>query len=978
MNKPDTSRIILLPFLMVMLLLLGACRQEKVYRIGISQCSQDDWRSKMNEEVLREIMLHEDATVEIRSANDDNATQIADIRYFADNGFDIIIAAPNEAEAITPVIKEVYERGIPVIIFDRDVNGDSYTARIGTDNEGIGRAAGRYAARMPRPRQGAPKAIELRGLKGSTPAKGRHRGFADEFTREGGEIVATGYGDWNQSDAERVADSLLSLHPDVDIIYAHNDRMAIGASEVVRRKGLRDIKIIGIDAAPEIGIQAVADSVIDVTFLYPTEGHRLVKTALAVLKGEPYEKETILPASSPVDISNADILLLQNQSLLQETAKMKELKTRIDDYWSKHSAQTSLFYASMVILVLVFFSLFMVLRAYWQRKRHQMVLMEQNRRLEEQGREQKLLADSRAELNKQLTEAIRSKLAFYTNVSHDLRTPLTLIAEPIAQLAAATNLTPRQHNLLRLADKNTKILRRLINQILDFRKFENGKLSLNLTEVDFGKAAAEWLDSFREVARRRDIKLTLDPPAGEDIHMALDAEKMERIFFNLISNAIKYTPDNGSIRVSYAVEDENLILRVADTGIGIPDEDLGNIFERFFMVDEVRPHGSGIGLSLVKAFVELHGGSITAASEVGKGSVFTVTIPVTHVAGESSVPEKLISEEDINAELARIDSRELIAGEAAGKSPASSPAGYPHADTSSPAGDEVGDGKPRLLIVDDNADIRNLVTDLMGDDYEVHQAADGREGLAKAVRLVPDIIVCDIMMPVMDGLECCRKIKAEVSTSHIPVVMLTACSLDEQRVEGYESGADGYIAKPFSGDVLKARCRSLLDNRKRIKDLWQGGGDVVAQQAPPPKGGAQSDVAAPSTPKPAQPSSAATSSPAAIVGNVDPDNEFYARFLKIFNEEISNPNLNVEQLASRMGLGHSQFYRKIKALTNYTPVELMRHLRLKQGRHLLTTTSRSISEIAYEVGFSSPAYFTKCYRIAFGETPSELRDSLAL
>lgn len=964
---------------MAVFTILSGCRQEKVYRIGISQCSQDDWRAKMNEEVLREIMLHEDATVEIRSANDDNTKQIADIRYFADNGFDIIIAAPNEADAITPVIKEVYDRGIPVIIFDRDVNGDSYTARIGTDNEGIGRAAGRYAARMPRPRQRAPKAIELRGLKGSTPALGRHEGFADEFTREGGEIVATGYGDWNQSDAERVADSLLTLHPDVDIIYAHNDRMAIGASEVARRKGLGDIKIIGIDAAPEIGIQAVADSVIDVTFLYPTEGHRLVKTALAILKGEPYEKETILPVSSPVDISNADILLLQNQSLLQETAKMKELKTRIDDYWSKHSAQTSLFYASMVILALVFFSLFMVLRAYWQRKRHQRVLMEQNRRLEEQGREQKLLADSRAELNEQLTEAIRSKLAFYTNVSHDLRTPLTLIAEPIAQLAAAANLTPRQHNLVLLADKNTKILRRLINQILDFRKFENGKLSLNLSEVDFGKAAAEWLDSFREVARRRDIKLTLDPPTGEGIHLALDAEKMERIFFNLISNAIKYTPDNGSIRVSYAVEDDNLILRVADTGIGIPDEDLGSIFDRFFMVDQVRPHGSGIGLSLVKAFVELHGGSITVSSQVGKGSVFTVAIPVTHVAEVSSVPEKLISQDDINAELARIDPRVLISTE----SPAQNPSGpdeapHPHADVSSPTGDDTVDGKPRLLIVDDNADIRNLVTDLMGDDYEVHQAADGREGLAKAARLVPDIIVCDIMMPVMDGLECCRRIKAEVSTSHIPVVMLTACSLDEQRVEGYESGADGYIAKPFSGDVLKARCRSLLDNRKRIKDLWQGGADVVAQPTTLPKVGAQSDSAASSTTKPAQPASAAPSSPAAIVGNVDPDNEFYARFLKVFNEEISNPNLNVEQLASRMGLGHSQFYRKIKALTNYTPVELMRHLRLKQGRHLLTTTSRSISEIAYEVGFSSPAYFTKCYRIAFGETPSELRDSLAL
>lgn len=945
-----TNLIITLIFLLLAVVPSG-CRRQKTYRIGISQCSEDDWRAKMNDEVLREIMLHEDATVEIRSANDDNATQIADIKYFADNGFDIIIAAPNEAGAITPVISEVYHKGIPVIVFDRDVDGTEYTAHIGTDNEGIGSAAGRYALHLLAPRTSSPRAIELYGLRGSTPAAGRHTGFTREFTDGGGVIVATGYADWNQSDAERVADSLLTLYPDIDLIFAHNDRMAIGASNVARRKGLRDIRIIGIDAAPEIGIKAVADSVIDATFLYPTEGHRLVKTALAILKGEPYEKETVLPVSSAVDLSNADILLLQNQSLLQETAKMKELKNRIDDYWSKHSAQTSLFYASMVILVLVFFYLFLLLRAFWQRKRHQQALMEQNRLLEEQSREQKRLAETQKELNIQLQEAIQSKLAFYTNVSHDLRTPLTLIAEPLAQLSEASNLTPRQKNLLRLADKNTKILARLINQILDFRKFENGKLSLNLTEVDFKEAAAEWLDSFAEVARRRDIKLTLDAPERGDIHLAIDSEKMERIFFNLISNAIKYTPDNGSIRVSYTFDDKNLTLRVADTGIGIPHDDLGNIFDRFFMVDQVRPHGSGIGLSLVKAFVELHKGTITAESVVGKGSVFTVVIPVTHVSEVSEVPSRLISQEDINIELAATDS-------------------FIESDLSllPPDAASSGEDKPRLLVIDDNPDIRNLVGEILGEEYEIHQAADGREGLAKAARLVPDIIICDIMMPVMDGLECCRRIKEEVSTSHIPVVMLTACSLDEQRVEGYESGADGYIAKPFSGEVLKARCRSLLQNRKRIKDLWQG--------KVPGMDGASPDTAP--LPAPAEVAESQRTPALPKVGNADPDNEFYARFLQIFQEEISNPNLNIEQLASKMGLGHSQFYRKIKALTNYTPVELMRQLRLKQARHLLTTTTRSVSEIAYEVGFSSPAYFTKCYRTAFGQTPSELRDNLAL
>ena len=304
------------------------------------------------------------------------------------------------------------------------------------------------------------------GLRGSTPAEDRHEGFAKEFTGNGGSLLASVAADWNKEDAVPVVDSLLRIYSNVDLIYAHNDRMAIGASEVARRLGRDEIKIIGIDAAPEIGIRAVADSVIDATFLYPTEGHRLIRTALAILKNQPYEHETSLPLSSAVDLTNADILLLQNETLKEETGKMQILKNRIDDYWDRHSSQTSLFYASIAIIILLFGVGFLLLRAFWQRTRHQKELMAQNRLL---GQER----DKQKALNEQLEEATQSKLMFFTNVSHDLRTPLTLIAEPVAQLASATNLSPQQHTLMRIADKNAKILQRLINQILDFRKYEN-------------------------------------------------------------------------------------------------------------------------------------------------------------------------------------------------------------------------------------------------------------------------------------------------------------------------------------------------------------------------------------------------------------------------------------------------------------------------------------------------------------------------
>lgn len=894
-------------------LLCASCHREKTYRIGVSQCSADDWRNKMNEEIMREMMFHPEAMVEIRSADDSNEKQIADIRYFRDNGFDIILAAPNEANAITPVIKETYESGLPVVIFDRDINGDSYTAYIGVDNRAIGRSAAQYAGNL----TGAGgRVLEIQGLKGSSPTIQRHEGFAEGARQNRLDIVASAHGNWNDTDATRVTDSLLNIYKDIDLIYAHNDRMAIAASNVARRRGLH-IRIIGIDAAPSIGMKAVADSVIDATFLYPTEGHQLIRTALSILKGEHFDRIQTLPLASAVDKSNADILSLQNKSLNEETSKMKILKNQVDQYWERHSIQTTLLYVTIGLIILLLAFVFMLLRTYWMNQRHHRQILEQNRLLEQQR-------DAQEELNRQLEEATQSKLMFFTNISHDLRTPLTLIAEPVAQLAKADNLTPQQHALMRIADKNVRILKRLINEILDFRKYENGKLDVNITEVSFAGLARDWAESFMAIARKRDIRLTVDIDLPDSFTIAIDAEKMERVCFNLLSNAFKYTPDNGRINFIVRTESNNLVIAVHDTGRGISERDLGNIFDRFFQVDKVHPQGSGIGLSLAKAFVELHHGEITVTSREGKGSEFTVTIPVTHIAENKpapAVPTAGTLRDDTVTELERIEN------------------GTPIPDSD----------KPLLLVIDDNEDIRRLTAELLGDEYTVIAAADGKEGVRMAARHVPDLIICDVMMPVMDGLECTRRIKDEVSTSHIPVLMLTACSMDEQRAQGYDSGADGYLSKPFDITVLRARCRNLIQNRRRIKELW-------------------------ATPKPTDVKPSAV--PETKRPRPDVENEFYARFVEIVNKEMENPELSVDGIAAQLGLGRSQFYRKIKALTNYSPVELVRELRLKRSRDLLISTDRSISEIGYMVGFSTPAYFTRCFRDYFNETPSDLRERL--
>ena len=831
------------------------------------------------------------------------------------------------------MIRKAYESGTPVIVFDRNINGRYYTSYQGVDNTELGRMAARYARHLAGDKANV---LEIYGNPESTPAMQRHEGFAQIIAGYPGiKVTATAEGNWNYDDAARATDSILAVNPAIDLIYAHNDRMAIGASEVARRRGLSP-RVIGIDAAPEIGIRAVADSVIDATFLYPTEGNRLIRTALNILHDEPYDTVAMLPILSAVDLTNADILLQQNESMRDGTLKIKYLKGQVDQYWERHSAQSFLFYCVIAIAVLLFLTLFLLLRAFWQRKRHQEILMRQNKLLQEQR-------DLQESLNRQLREATQAKLIFYTSVSHDLRTPLTLISEPVDQLADASNLTPRQHTLMLLARKNVKILRRLINQILDFRKYESGKLELNRQKVDLAALLNEWTASFAEVARGRHIRLeTSVVPTGI---VEVDTEKMERVVFNLISNAMKFTPDNGHISVRCERCGEDLVLTVEDSGRGIAPEDIPHVFERFWQADRIHPEGSGIGLSLVKGFIDMHGGEISVESEQGRFTRFTIVLPAPEIKG-ATVAE---NPQEASPDTVTTDILDIIPSRSAG--------GEEDVEDAADADGEptVDSGKPLLLVIDDNADLRSLITTMMSAEYTVITAPDGRRGLRMASRYVPDLIVCDVMMPVMDGLECCRRLKEEISTCHIPVLLLTACSLDEQRAEGYRSGADGYLSKPFNGDVLRARCQGLIANRRRIKELWQ------------PDNGAVTVPDEVKTPVPVQTSDD---------GGAQLDNDFYQRLREIFTREMGNPSLNVDTLASMMGLGRSQFYRKIKALTNCSPVELLRRMRLQRARKLLTTTDRTVGEIAYEVGFSTPAYFTKCYRDEFGQTPSELRESL--
>ena len=891
----------------LLLLLTGCWDKTPRYRIGVSQCSDDEWRQQMNNEILREALFYEGTEVYIRSTKDNSRQQIQDIRNLIDRGIDLLIVAPNEAATLTPIIEEVFDKGIPVIVVDRKILSDKYSAYIGADNYEIGKAVGNYMANR---LKGKGNVVEIAGLNGSTPATERHLGFMSIISQYPDiKLLCSKDAGWLNKVAQQRMDSILPLYPEIDMVYAQNDRMAAGAYKAARKQGReKEIEFVGIDALPGkgYGLEMVRDSILTATFIYPTGGDKVMQTAMNILQKRPYERENILNTAI-VDATNARVMDMQTVHISELDNKIETLNGKISNYLSRYATQQVVLYGSLLILLLVAGLLLVVYKSLRSKSRLNRELSKQKAQLEEQR-------DQLIQLSRQLEEATHAKLVFFTNISHDFRTPLTLVADPIEQLLAGKSLDGDQTRLLLLVKKNVNILLRLVNQILDFRKYENNKMEYIPVPTDLQQNLESWNDAFQPTAIKKHIHFSFDCTPDTDYRTEADVEKLERIYFNLLSNAFKFTPENGKISVSLTCISKEgqsvFLLKVANTGSLISAEHIRSIFDRFYKID-LHHAGSGIGLALVKAFVEMHNGTISVESDERQGTVFTIELPV-HKCECLSVTEASIMP------------------------PSASSISHEETEVEQDTDHSYDAAKPTILIIDDNADIRTYVHDLLGSEYSVVEAADGQEGIRKAMKYVPDVIVSDIMMPGIDGFECCRRLKSELQTCHIPVILLTACSLDEQRIQGYEGGADSYISKPFNSQLLLSRIRNLIDSRQRMKQFF-GDGQTLAKE------------------------------------NIcDIDKNFVEKFKALIEEKMGDSGLNVEDLGKDMGLSRVQLYRKIKSLTNYAPNELLRIGRLKRAASLLASSEMTVAEICYEVGFTSPSYFTKCYKEQFGESPTDL------
>lgn len=531
----------------------------------------------------------------------------------------------------------------------------------------------------------------------------------------------------------------------------------------------------------------------------------------------------------------------------------------------------------------------------------------------------------RYQLNKQLAEREAQELRkldelktnFFTNISHEFRTPLTMILGPAQRSlkSLSKNRVAEAIGDHQLILQNGKRLLKLINEILDINKLEAGKLTPRYVQIPVVELTRRQVSAFDALAEAEGISINFEAEVTE-LLMDTDVEMLEKILSNLLSNAIKYTPPKGTIHIGLRQGEQQLEITVQDSGAGIPTDQLQYVFDRFYQVKrpgKTSPSGTGIGLSLSKELVELLGGEISVESQVNKGTSFRVVLPIKHTAPQQPLPGETIE--------------------------ISTPAEQP-ASTPVPAFNPLApEDELQILVIEDNTDMADYIASCLSTKFNIEFALNGREGLEKALETIPDLIVTDVMMPEMDGVEVCKHLKTDERTSHIPVIMLTARAGVETKLEGLRVGADAYLSKPFNEEELQVRVDQLLALREKLRTRWQQN-ELSSEVAPEDN---------------------------------SIEDQFVSRTQDIIMHHLQNPNFEIEQLARELGLSESQLRRKLSALTGMSPVRFMRSLRIQRAQELLVSTEMNVAEIAYETGFSDPKYFSRVFSRAVGRSPSEYR-----
>jgi signal transduction histidine kinase/DNA-binding response OmpR family regulator/ABC-type xylose transport system substrate-binding protein len=889
--------------------------QQNSYTIGFSQCTGLDlWRRTMLEEMKTELSLHPGVDFLYTDAKGDSHKQIAQVSAMLDK-LDLLIISPNEAEPLTAIVEEAYRKGIPVIVIDRKTTSSLYTAYIGADNYELGKIAGNYLGSLTKDKINL---IEITGLPGSSPASERSRGFVDGIRNFPNIHVRHKIrGNWVRPDAKLELVKLGGKLDSINAIFAHNDDMAFGSRMVF--KSLypnKRMTIIGVDAIPGVGggMQMVFDKSITASLVYPTLGKEAILTAFKILNHENFRKENILP-SLVVDSTNVRLMKMQYNKINSQRNDILKQQTLLAEQQLVYKSQQTVLNIIVITLILAIISGGL---AFY-------ILMENRKIIQNlaiKNQEILIKGEQLQEMSARAEEATESRLNFFTNVTHEFRTPITLMLLPLQDMLNNARVVEVTGNALKMVNQNAYRLLRLVNQLIDYRKIEIDKMTIKASENNLVAFTRDVIESFKLQAKKSKVQLYLIP-TEKDIPVWFDVNMMDKVFFNLISNAIKFIPDEGAVKVYLSKEAGCAHIEIQDNGIGMTPEEAELIFDQFYQADNHPRVGSGIGLSLTKEIVKCHYGKISVATQKWKGSTFTIELPlgVDHLQDEEKI--------NIKNEWPEMDQESLIC----------------RTDLEYLTFEKEPEFQQPLkefsiLVIEDNPDLLNYLVQKLNVDFQIYTASNGNDAVVQALERVPDLILTDVVLPGLSGKTVTERIKTDLRTSHIPVIMLTAQSSDEQRISGLETLADLYISKPFQFNFLLAAINNLIQNRKILKEHF------ISDMPNPQKSSVSTTL----------------------------DKKFLNDFSSIVEKNLSNENFSVDDLCRNIGVSRIQLYRKVKALMGCAVNEYILNRRLKKAAYLLTNEQLSVSEVAYMVGFSSANYFSTAFKLKYNCPPKEFKN----
>jgi signal transduction histidine kinase/DNA-binding response OmpR family regulator len=902
---------------LALLTFFTACKDKpKKYLVGFSQCVESDaWRKTMLEEMKRELSFHPEVTFVYRQADGNSQKQISQVKELLSQRVDILIISPNEADPLTPIVEETFNSGTPVIVVDRKISSPLFTAYVGGDNYEIGKMAGEYAINL---LKGKGNIIEITGLPKSTPAIERDRGFAEAIKNYPLlNIVKRINGEWYKQKAQDELSKIAGDYGDVNLVFAQNDMMASGSYEVYKNKGLHVPKIIGVDGLPcnACGMQFVSEKLITATMLYPTGGEESIRTAMKILNKEDFKKENNLQ-TVVIDSSNVRLMQLQAAKTASQQQSIERQQQMLEEQERTYKSQTTLLYIVASLLILSVALGGFVLYSLRENRKINEKLQLQNFEISDQK-------NKLEEMSAKANAANEAKVAFFTNISHEFRTPLTLILGPLEELLASNKNAHKQN--LNLIHKNVIRLLRLVNQLMDFRKIEVDKMRLRASENDVINFVSEIMQSYKSIAHKRNIDLRMMTNERQ-LDVWFDTNMLDKVVFNLLSNAFKFTKDNGYIHI-YTNKSENgneAVIKVEDNGIGMDEEVVNKAFDLFYQGEYENHKGSGLGLALSKELIKLHRGSITVSSKKWKGTTFEIRLPL----GNSHLEKQdLIQTADppfVLYEHEKVFTTDL--------------------DAEQPIKNEIEgirkDKEYSILLIEDNSELRSFLTSKLQSGYAVLEAENSQSALQEAFDSVPDLIISDIVIPGKDGIALVNIFKNDIRTSHIPIILLTGKTNIEHQIEGMKNMADAYITKPFNMPFLEQTIKSLLSNRAILKEHFT------------------SEL----------PSNLKTQT----IGKID--RKFVSEFTSMVESNLSNEDFSIEDICKSLGVSRVQLYRKVKALLNINVNDYILNTRLQKAKYFLQHEELNISEIAYKIGFSSPAYFSTVFKSKFGVTPKAFKE----